>query len=639
MIRRTLIIATAFLLAGGTASSRAQTSELRGVWVTPREGNSLWSKSRIAAMMDSAKAAGFNTVYFNAWSRGWPLFRSSVFEAETGYATDPAAGSRDILQEAITEAHRVGLEIEAWMEYGYAAFWSGYNPTGIPKGPLFASHPDWLARDRAGSDEFVLGGGLGYFHWMSHNHPAVHDFMVALHAEIAGRYDIDGIELDRIRYPGLDCGYDSVSVERYKSEHGGSEPPSTISDAAWMRWRADIINDFHTAVYDSIKAANPGVTVSNAPSHYGSGTSYPAYQSFLQDWKAWVNTGAVDAVQVQMYVSPLLLQSYIVSALNGIADPSKVMAGIAAVSSGTTYPIADVLSMISVVRTAGLQGHSIWYYTDLEQLGYLSALKAQAYPTEAHPPYREPGWRPEGLFFDESNTIRTGSWTGQSFAGARGGFFYYSDTLRAASLEFNVSVSADGWYEAYGYLFPGLSNLATGARYALESDGLPYDTAIINQAVLSQPVNAGWAKLADVFVRTGSSYRLFSISNEEIGAGRYLVADDVMLILNRRLSPDVVSATVDDVGRLVPADPVLGQNYPNPFNGETVIQFTLPRAMEIRLEVFDTLGRRVASLVNGERPGGRQGVRFEARGLPSGVYFAQLEAAGAAKTHKMVLLR
>ena len=141
----------------------AQVKELRGVWVTPREGNSIWTKARIAAVMDSIAASGMNTVYFNAWSRGFPLWRSDVFEAETGYLTDPAAGSRDLLEEALAEAHRAGLEIEAWMEYGYVAFWSGYNPTGISKGPLFGNHPDWLARDQAAETNLFWAGGSATF--------------------------------------------------------------------------------------------------------------------------------------------------------------------------------------------------------------------------------------------------------------------------------------------------------------------------------------------------------------------------------------------------------------------------------------------------------------------------------------------
>jgi uncharacterized lipoprotein YddW (UPF0748 family) len=640
MIRRRNIAFALLLISGLYSFCLTQQKELRGVWVTAREGNALWTKGRIGAVMDSIAANGFNTVYFNAWSRGFPLWRSDVFEAETGYPTDPAAGSRDILKEAIAEAHRVGLELEAWMEYGYVAFWSGYNPTGNPKGPLFNNHPDWLARDLLGSDEFVLGGGLGYYHWMSHNHPAVHAFMVALHAEIAHNYDIDGIELDRIRYPNLNCGYDSVSVERYKSDHGGIAPPTNTGDPGWMRWRADILNAFHASVFDSIKAANPNVIVSNAPSHYGTGASYPAYQNFLQDWKAWVNNGDVDAVQVQMYVAPALLQSYIASALLGISEPSKVMAGIAAVSGGTTYPLSDVLSMISIVRSAGLQGHCIWYYNDLETLGYLAGLKAQAYQSEAIAPYREEGWRDGGMFFDESNTIRTLGWTGVSYAGARGGFFYYSDTLVPAALEFAGTVPADAWYEVYAYLFPGLSNLATGARYEIYSDGAPAETIVVNQAGLSQPVTAGWTKLGDSFLRTGGQRTIFGLANDDVGAGRYLMVDDMMLILNRKLSPSVVvSVFSSDYDRVLPIAVALGQNYPNPFNSTTTIRFTLPSAMEISLEVFDTLGRRVATLVDGERPSGNYSIRFESKALPSGVYFAQLHANGAVKTQKMVLTR
>ncbi len=640
MTRRIVSVLALIVGLGLFSGLWSQDHELRGVWVTPRDGSSLWTKGRIGAVMDSIAHSGFNTVYFNAWSRGFPLWQSEVFEAETGYRIDPLAGSRDILEEAIIEAHRAGLEIEAWMEYGYVAYWSGYNPTGIPKGPLFSAHPDWLARDGQGNDQFALGGGLGYFHWMSHSHPAVHNFMVALHAEIAKKYDIDGIELDRIRYPNLNCGYDSVSVERYKADHGGTEPPVATNDPEWMRWRADIINEFHAAVYDSIKAANSHVIVSNAPSHYASGPSYPAYDSFLQDWKAWVNNGDVDAVQVQMYVSPLLLQGYIPSALSGVNDPSKVMAGIAAVSSGTIYPLSDLLAMISVVRTAGLQGHSIWYYNDLESLGYLGSLKAQAYSSEAIPPWRGTVWRPRGLFFDESNTDRTGSWIGANFSGARGGFFYYADTLNPAQLAFRGSVPNDGWYIVCANFFTGLANLATAARYLLMSGGVPSETTVVSQAALSQPVTAGWCRLGDVYLQSGSSETLFTVSNAAIGSGRYLMVDDVMLLLNRKLSPDVVLGLRGAEGlEPIPEVASLTQNYPNPFNGVTTLRYSLPASMEMSLEVYDSLGRRIWVIAEGRQGAGTYAAHFDSNALPSGVYFARLRTPGATVTQKMVLLR
>jgi len=151
----------------------AQQAELRGIWMTPRNGSGFWTKAEIARAMDSVANNNFNVVYFNAWSRGWPLWRSDYFYSHTGYYTDPAAGNRDILQEAIAEAHCRGLEIEAWCEYGFVAWWNGNSLPGYPKGPLLALHPDWIAKKRDGREEFE-SGHVGVFYWMSHNHPTPH---------------------------------------------------------------------------------------------------------------------------------------------------------------------------------------------------------------------------------------------------------------------------------------------------------------------------------------------------------------------------------------------------------------------------------------------------------------------------------
>ena len=66
------------------------------------------------------------------------------------------------------------------------------------------------------------------------------------------------------------------------------------------------------------------------------------------------------------------------------------------------------------------------------------------------------------------------------------------------------------------------------------------------------------------------------------------------------------------------------QNYPNPFNPVTTIGYELPRASDVQLTVFTTLGPRVATLVEGEREAGFHEVRFDASGLASGVYLCQL---------------
>jgi cyclomaltodextrinase len=119
-------------------------------------------------------------------------------------------------------------------------------------------------------------------------------------------------------------------------------------------------------------------------------------------------------------------------------------------------------------------------------------------------------------------------------------------------------------------------------------------------------------------------------------------------------SPDtlVLPGTVTSVPqeRPTPLSFELGQNYPNPFNPSTTIQYivggvTAPSGGEghvlenVKLEVYDILGRTVATLANGRYPAGRYSFTFDGTHLASGVYFYRLEAGRSVLTRKMILLK
>jgi len=89
----------------------------------------------------------------------------------------------------------------------------------------------------------------------------------------------------------------------------------------------------------------------------------------------------------------------------------------------------------------------------------------------------------------------------------------------------------------------------------------------------------------------------------------------------------------------------LSPNYPNPFNPETRIEFSLPQAAAVRLEVCDLSGRRVRVLI-GDRPypAGAHSVTWdgmsdEGRIAPSGIYFYRLTSTGATETRRMILIK
>ncbi|MDP8240183.1 MAG: T9SS type A sorting domain-containing protein [Candidatus Hatepunaea meridiana] len=76
--------------------------------------------------------------------------------------------------------------------------------------------------------------------------------------------------------------------------------------------------------------------------------------------------------------------------------------------------------------------------------------------------------------------------------------------------------------------------------------------------------------------------------------------------------------------------------YPNPFNSTTSIQYQLPEASNVTMQIFDVSGREVATLINGEVVAGYHSVAWEAN-VPSGIYFCRMEAGGFSKSIKIVL--
>jgi hypothetical protein len=95
---------------------------------------------------------------------------------------------------------------------------------------------------------------------------------------------------------------------------------------------------------------------------------------------------------------------------------------------------------------------------------------------------------------------------------------------------------------------------------------------------------------------------------------------------------------VDDE-RELPTEFAVDQNYPNPFNPSTLIEYALPRDAFVRLEVFGVLGQQITTLVQEERSAGYHAVRFNAGGLPSGVYYYRIVAGDFVQVKRMLLVK
>ena len=83
----------------------------------------------------------------------------------------------------------------------------------------------------------------------------------------------------------------------------------------------------------------------------------------------------------------------------------------------------------------------------------------------------------------------------------------------------------------------------------------------------------------------------------------------------------------------------LYQNYPNPFNPSTSITYDLPRAVKVRLDLFNVLGQKVLTLVDGRQQAGRHSVKVQLQGFASGVYYYRLKAGSFVRVKRMILMK
>ena len=139
--------------------------------------------------------------------------------------------------------------------------------------------------------------------------------------------------------------------------------------------------------------------------------------------------------------------------------------------------------------------------------------------------------------------------------------------------------------------------------------------------------------------------RVLSPSGDPAAGAQVLLFD----LTDLRAAP--LAATTDRSGRFtlplsgaaLPQGFELGSNYPNPFNPSTIIPYQLPASMHVRLEVFNLLGQRIATLVDGERRAGAHTAEWDAtdaagQAVGAGVYLYRLSGEGAKITRRMLLI-
>jgi len=166
-------------------------------------------------------------------------------------------------------------------------------------------------------------------------------------------------------------------------------------------------------------------------------------------------------------------------------------------------------------------------------------------------------------------------------------------------------------------------NWSTASETNNDRFELVRDNVLVGMVAASNNATGAEYRFVDRGLENGRMYH-YELVSVALDGTREVVAQ-------REAAPQVSAAVVTELA--------LGQNYPNPFNPETSISFDLVEDGVVSLEVFNAVGQRVATLVNGSMNAGRHNVTFHADGLPSGLYFYRLTAGATTLQKKMLLLK
>ena len=208
-------------------------------------------------------------------------------------------------------------------------------------------------------------------------------------------------------------------------------------------------------------------------------------------------------------------------------------------------------------------------------------------------------------------------------------------------LSFNESIKNNG--ELTFEYIPGSSQLINppDASVGIVSDKQNYNLAAASgpgsDTITTSAIKVGTFRII------GSSSFDITTPNVDWKFGGYIRTETDINDTNKTNASNYVNIlhnpTVYVKEEIIPRKYVLYQNYPNPFNPSTKINFSVPQASEVNLSVYNILGEKVVTLINGFLESGLHSVIFDGRNLASGTYIYRLQTPVFIQTKKMLLVK
>ena len=283
MIRRAaaLVLAlAAFLPASSTPAQAASAPpQYRALWVDAFH-DGMKSPAQVEKLVADTKRANLNTLIVQVRKRGDAYFNHSIEPR----ATDISGPSDfDPLEYLLRLAHgsTPRIEVHAWVNVYFA------GETSL----VYTTQGDqWGTRANDGASSGFLDPGV----------PEVGIYLQRIFVDLARNYDIDGLHLDYVRYPGVTWGYSPSAIGLYMLQTGATRTPGP-ADPNWQAWRRARVTGFVRDLSHELKQEKPSLKLSGALICYGGGPAdaagwiyTSAYSSVFQDWRNWLIKGYLD---------------------------------------------------------------------------------------------------------------------------------------------------------------------------------------------------------------------------------------------------------------------------------------------------------------------------------------------------------
>tara|TARA_B100001123_G_scaffold449566_1_gene615428 strand:+ start:866 stop:2512 length:1647 start_codon:yes stop_codon:yes gene_type:complete len=270
-------------------STQFEKTEIRAVWVSVlAEG--LKSPEEIQQLVETARLANLNTIVAQVHREGAAMFNSTIQPRHASIVKRPGFDPLETLLEEArdTSDGKLPLKVHAWFNSFKIGGQKDYLES-TPK-PIVLTHPEWHTRNRAGEIQYELEQG----------HPEVQNRMIAVIEECLKQYDVDGVNLDFVRYFGNDRGYNPLALARFQKETGILGRPEA-ENMEWSDFRRKQISNFVKRCAISVWTYRPKAILSVDATGWGpapveSFSDTRPYREALQDWGNWSEKGWVDLV-------------------------------------------------------------------------------------------------------------------------------------------------------------------------------------------------------------------------------------------------------------------------------------------------------------------------------------------------------